>query len=367
MKKLLPLLFLAWALGVSAQNDSTNKDAIFNRPFIPVGKTPVAVGGYVEGNTNYFARNGISEGFSMELRRFNEEINLETALLDFELHPAFTLRGGILLAPIGAFNQNHDAPKWDFVERPLVSTQIIPSTLSEIGFGAHGRVPGARWTFTYEAYLVNGLGDGVINNADNRTFLPAGKSNDMVAEDNNGTPMMTGRLAIKRRKIGEIGFSAYGGVYNKFRDEGLTIDEKRTLFIKAFDFNFSIGKLQWLGEAALVDVQVPEAAKPFFGARQWGGFTDLTYPIVKRKILRWNEAKINAALRLEYVDFNTSHFRETNDNIRDEVSAIGAGFGFRPSGNTVIRANYRYSWITDIFGNPPVREAGFQFGLASYF
>src|SRR5262245_3607197 len=88
---------------------------VYNRPFLAsVGRT--AIGGYLEGNTNYFQENGISEGFSTELRRFNvflfssigpririiselefehgtEEIKLETALLDFQVNPSFILRG----------------------------------------------------------------------------------------------------------------------------------------------------------------------------------------------------------------------------------------------------------------------------------
>src|SRR5687768_14361600 len=106
---ILPVIFLFFTLVLSAQTDSakTSQDAIYNRPFIAIGKTNTSVGGYVEGNTNYFSEDGVTEGFSMELRRFNiflysnihsrikfiselefehgtEEIALETALLDFE-------------------------------------------------------------------------------------------------------------------------------------------------------------------------------------------------------------------------------------------------------------------------------------------
>ena len=165
------------------QQDSTktkvNQDAVYNRPFINLGKSSTAVGGYVEGNTNYFVTDGISEGFSMELRRFNiflystiakrikflselefehgtEEIGLETAQLDFEISPALNLRTGILVAPIGAFNQKHDSPLWDFIERPLVVTQLIPSTLSEVGFGVYGKIYKPNKIFTYDFYVVNG-------------------------------------------------------------------------------------------------------------------------------------------------------------------------------------------------------------------
>ena len=54
-----------------SDSSSVNQDASYGRPFIGLGKTGVALGGYIEGNTNYFMEDGVTEGFSMELRRFN--------------------------------------------------------------------------------------------------------------------------------------------------------------------------------------------------------------------------------------------------------------------------------------------------------
>ncbi len=92
---------------------------VYNRPFITsVGRT--SIGGYAEANTNYFVEDGVGDGFSMELRRFNiflfapvgrrlrflselefehgtQEIAIETAQLDFQVDPALVLRAGVLL------------------------------------------------------------------------------------------------------------------------------------------------------------------------------------------------------------------------------------------------------------------------------
>ena len=59
-------------VGASAQApDSTlAQDGIYDRPFIG-SVSATSIGGYVEGNTNYFVEDGVSDGFSMELRRFN--------------------------------------------------------------------------------------------------------------------------------------------------------------------------------------------------------------------------------------------------------------------------------------------------------
>lgn len=180
---------------------SSSQDAVYSRPFIlNINNLSTAVGGYFEGNSNYFSEDGVSEGLSFEFRRFNiflyssigpairflselefehgtEEIALETAQIDFQFVPEFVLRGGIILVPIGSFNQNHDSPRWDIIDRPLVSTQIIPATLSEVGFGAYGRFLLSRnISLMYAGYLTNGLNDGVILNSEGKTFIPDGKS-----------------------------------------------------------------------------------------------------------------------------------------------------------------------------------------------
>jgi hypothetical protein len=46
-----------------------------------------------------------------------EEITLETAILDFEIHELLTLRAGVILSPLGRFNLAHDSPANDLVER----------------------------------------------------------------------------------------------------------------------------------------------------------------------------------------------------------------------------------------------------------
>lgn len=46
-----------------------NMDAVYNRPFLTAGKLPVAIGGYIEANTQYVGTDGVTEGFSFQMRR----------------------------------------------------------------------------------------------------------------------------------------------------------------------------------------------------------------------------------------------------------------------------------------------------------
>lgn len=383
------LLLLMGVAGAEAQDTSMVQGGIYQRPFlVSAGRT--AVGGYAEGNANYFRTDGVSEGFSMELRRFNiflfssvgrrlrfiselefehgvEEIALETALVDFVVNPSFVLRAGILLPPIGAFNVNHDSPRYDFVERPLVSTRIIPATLSEVGFGAHGRLAPPGFSVSYDAYLTNGLGEGVILNQSGRTDLSSGKSESRFEEDNNGSPAFTGRVAAQSRRWGELGLSYYGGVYNTFRVEGETVDERRRLSILAVDLSTEVRGLSLRGEAAWASINVPDDLSELMAERQWGVYVDAVLPVWRPRVRGLVSPVVELGLRLERVDFNRGRFTSTELKIFDELSAVTGSVSFRPASGTVFRANYRRESLRDPLGNPPSRTGGFQFGFATYF
>ena len=369
-----------------------NLDATYDRPFLTMGKMPVSVGGYLEANSQYMMTDGVTEGLSFQMRRMTlflastinrrlkflselefedgtKEINIEFAAMDLELHPLLNLRGGIVMNPIGSFNQNHDGPKWEFMDRPISSTTIIPSTWSNVGFGLYGKVYKRNWVWAYEAYATNGFDDRIIANNQNRTFLPATKENrERFEESFNGVPLITLKTAFKRRKWGEIGLSWMGGVYNKFEDDGLTLDRRRRVDVYAVDFNSTLPTGTFInGEWVWARVDIPETYSQQFGSQQQGGWLDVVQPVVKHRMLGWSKAVVNLALRLEYADYNVGTFAETGGNISDHLWSVVPGISFRPSPTTVIRANYRYLRERDLLGNPPSRTAGYQVGFSTYF
>lgn len=370
-----------------------NMDAVYNRPFLQSGKLPVALGGYAEANYQYFQKDGISEGHQFQMRRLTlfvsssiskrikflseiefedgtKEINIEFGSVDFEFAPLFNLRGGIVMNPIGAFNQNHDGPKWEFIDRPVSATQMLPATWSNIGFGLFGKKYTKDWVYAYEAFLTNGFDDKIIDNAESKTFLPASKENkNRFEESANGSPLFTGKVAVRNRRIGELGLSYMGGIYNKYQADGLVLDKKRSVNVFAIDFNTTLATINTYitAEWAWVNVDVPETYTEQFGRKQQGGFIDLVQPVIRKPVLGFDKSIINAALRLEYVDWNRGRFKSSGDNIGDELFSIVPAISWRPTAQTVIRLNYRYNWQKDILGNPPSKLAGFQFGVSTYF
>ena len=371
---------------------SLNMDAVYSRPFLQVGKSPVAVGGYLEANSQYQVTSGVTEGLSFQMRRMTiflasgisrkikflseiefeggtKEINIEFAAIDLEFHPLFNIRGGIIMNPIGAFNQNHDGPRWEFIDRPISATQMLPATWSNVGFGLHGKYFKQQWVLAYEAYVTNGFDETIIGNDQNKTFLPAAKLNpDRFEESSNGVPLVTTKFAVRHRRIGEIGLSYMGGVYNKFQEDGLKLDKRRRTDTWAIDFTTKLpSKTTIKGEFAFVYVDVPDAYTQQYGSKQRGGFIDFVQPLISKPMFGFANSVLNFALRLDYVDWNVGKFKENNDLIGDAVFAVVPGLSFRPSGQTVLRMNYRYHWQQDILKNPAERSATFQIGFSTYF
>lgn len=374
-------------------NKGLNMDAVYDRPVLKINKTPIAIGGYLETNWQRLSTDGVSDGHQFQARRLSifmsssiskrvkflseiefedggQEIAIEFAAVDVIFDPLLIVRAGIILNPIGAFNQNHDGPKWEFTDRPISATQMLPATFSNAGAGVYGKKYINNWMFGYEIYFSGGFDNSIIENAHNRTFLPAAKLNpERFEEINSGEPLFSGKIGIKNTKIGEIGISYMGGIYNKFQDDGVVLDKKRRLDIWALDFNTTIGISQTFitAEWAWVIVDVPSTYSQQFGSRQHGGFADIVQPVIRRSILGWENSVVNIACRFEYIDWNVGRFAETSGNIGDEVWSIMPALSFRPTTETVIRLNYRFQQQRDLFNNPPAETAGFSLGLSTYF
>ena len=383
---------------------SLNMDAVYQRPFLTMDKLPVAIGGYAEANYQHLGTDGVTEGHQFQFRRLslfvassvskrikfmteieleNEvgdadaagsgpetEIGIEYAALDVALHPLLNFRGGIILNPIGGFNQNHDGPKWEFTDRPIAMTRMLPATFSNAGFGLYGKHYSKNWMFGYELYLTGGFDNSVIDNTQNKTYLPAAKDNNTrLVGSASGKALITAKLAIRYNKIGELGLSYMGGGYNKTMADGLQIDAPRRLDVMAVDFNTTLPR--WgtyiVGEWAWIKVELPPNYSQQYGSRQQGGFMDMVQPVVKRNILGWEHATINLALRLEYADWNVGRFETTGTNIGDALWSIMPAISFRPTAQTVFRVNYRLQWQRDLLDNPPSRTAGIIMGISSYF
>jgi hypothetical protein len=324
---------------------------------------------------------GIHENTSFEARRFNlflysafaerirlnaelefehgtEEIKLEMALVDIEIYDELNVRGGILLSPLGKFNISHDSPRNEFNDRPLVSTLIIPSTLSEAGFGLFGSIhPAGDNMLTYETYLVNGLNDGVVLSGEG-TSIPDGRPTGF-GEDNNGSPSFVGRLALRPEFGGEIGVSGHTGIYNTFKVDGVEVDEKRELTILAVDGEFGLGDLSVRGEFAHARINVPESLVGLYAEVQQGFYAQAVYRLIDGVMPMFPQSTLSAGVRFDQVHLDT-------DIEGDLVRSVTVGLNLRLVPETAIELDYAHRWNFDRLNNES-RAAVVQIGIATYF
>lgn len=81
------------------------------------------------------------------------EVSVEFAYIDWLLDPAFSVRGGMVLVPVGLVNEIHEPTTFLGAKRAAVEQAIIPTTWRENGIGVHGEVG----PLAYRSYVMTGL------------------------------------------------------------------------------------------------------------------------------------------------------------------------------------------------------------------
>ena len=352
---------------------------ITDKPFIHADGSGTRIGGYMETHLRWEREAGFTEELTFEAKRFNlfayapisdrlrmvaelefeeggEEIVVEAALMDFDLHPAATFRMGMLLAPLGRFNLAHDSPANELTDRPLMSTDLIGTALSEVGMGFHGAFyPTSAARVAYEIYAVNGYNDGVLVGDADGTRIPAGKGN---LEDNNRRPSWTGRLAVSPKPATEIGFSVHTGPINDWEVEGLQIDARRDLTLWVVDVQAELAGFRAEGEFASASIDAP-ATQPLLASAQSGYYAQLSRTFGYGLLNAMPGSRFTAVARLGNVDFDT-------DTDGDHQTRLTLGLNFRPVPDSVFKLDYQYNWARDGFNNETT-TAGILFSAATYF
>jgi hypothetical protein len=384
------ILTVVAALPASAQRDTTAARDTIDRPFVRGGVYDkpyltrlggrTTIGGYAEAHARWERVDGQRDEAGFEAKRFNlftntrvsdfvrigaelefedggREIKLEYAAIDVRIHPSLTLRGGMLLSPLGKFNLSHDSPLNEFTDRPLVSTELLGVALSEPGFGAFGQFGLARTgRITYELYATNGFHDGMITESESGTRIPLGRGN---FEDNNGSPALVGRIAVSPTQAYELGISAHHGAYNVSVEEGIRVDERRDLSIVAVDAEASVMGVRLSAEAARASIDIPAGLSGVYAGRQHGAYVEAVRPFGRGWIATMPASSFAAKARADYVDFD-------GDQRGHTTGQLSLGVNFRPTQDSVLKLDYVRGRSRDEFNNLS-QHAFVLFSLATYF
>ena len=356
------------------------RGGVYDKPFQTrlFGRT--AIGGYAEAHARYQRVDGLQDETGFSAKRFNlfvnskvsdfvrfgaevefedgaEEILLEYAAIDLRIHPSLTLRGGMVLSPLGKFNLSHDSPLNEFTDRPLVSTDLLGVALSEPGFGAFGQVRTSRTgRITYEVYATNGFHEGLVLDSEDGTRIPLGRRN---FEDNNGSPAFVGRVAWSPKLETEVGLSAHHGAYNTFNLEGAKVAQRRNLTIAAIDAEAKVAGIRIAGEAARATIDIPEGLQGIYAGQQRGVYVEAVKDFWRGRISTMPRSSFAAKIRWDYVDFDT-------DIDGTSIAQVTAGLNFRATEDSVVKLDYVRGRGRDQFNNAG-DHAFLLASIATYF
>ena len=90
----------------------------------------------------------------VELEHVNE-VFVEQAFVNYSVGNNISIRGGLMLVPMGLINEFHEPTTYNGTERPGVDNVIVPTTWREMGIGVAGRFNDI--SLGYQAYIFNGF------------------------------------------------------------------------------------------------------------------------------------------------------------------------------------------------------------------
>lgn len=265
------------------------------------------------------------------------EVALEQAYLDYQFSPAFTLRAGLLLPPIGIVNEVHEPPTFNGVDRPSFDRNVIPTTWRDIGLGAVGVLPGSSG-LSYRVYLVNGL---KASGFDALAGIRGGRQEGKEASFAN--PSLTGRLELARPGFRIGGSFWYGGSANQ--DPALGAGSfDNAVAVLAADARYDLGPLMFRGVLAHISIADAEAINAVYGgqvgSRIAGGYVEGAYNVLSA-LAPASVQQLNAFLR--YENYNTHAGVPTGVTSDGSLARRITTFGlsYKPVYNVVFKGDYQ--------------------------
>ncbi|HSD32689.1 MAG TPA: hypothetical protein VLB49_12310 [Gemmatimonadales bacterium] len=265
------------------------------------------------------------------------EVALEQAYLDYHLSNSFTVRTGLVLAPVGIINETHEPPTFNGVDRPAFDHDVVPTTWREIGLGALGTVPGVAGV-SYRVYLLNGLRADGFSAAEG---IRGGRQEGREASFAN--PSITGRIEWARPGL-KVGASFwYGGTANGDSILGTGTFAAPITLLSA-DVRYDAGAASFRAVAATISVSdagpIDQRYGGAAGSRIAGGYGEAAFNVL-RVLAPASAQRLSAFVRHERYD---THAGVPAGVTRDRALArriTTLGLTYKPTWNTAFKGDYQ--------------------------
>ncbi|HYV51336.1 MAG TPA: hypothetical protein VE910_05485, partial [Dongiaceae bacterium] len=243
-----------------------------------------------------------------------------------------------------------DAPMLDLTERPLVDTEVIPTTLSEAGLGLYGSFGLTDMLLVdYEGYLVNGFKDSAVEDG----VLDPHEGVGSKSEDNNNSRAFVGRLGVSPRLGTELGISVHTGDYDSTGTQNLTL--------AALDARFAAGPFEFLGEGAMGRANYEASPGVNESAESAGFYLEGHFHFLSGAISALPQSVFTAAARADYVDHDLNV-----DGLDQERLTLG--LNFRITEETVFKNDLLFDRGRAVDASAwSETQTAYRFSVATYF
>lgn len=268
------------------------------------------------------------------------EIFVEFAYVDYLVNDNLSVRGGLLLLPLGLVNEFHEPTVFIGSKRPETEQRILPSTWRENGAG----VLGTYGPVAFRAYLVNGLNASGFTSAGVRGGRQRGiqaRAADMA---------FAGRFDVTPQPgiFGGVGFYKGGSGQDAIVVNGARLDVGNTIFethgqaqLRGFDLR-ALYAAAHIDEAGLLSTALRLAATAPVAERMEGGYVQAGYNVLSQSA---TTLSLMPYLRYERVDTqHTVPAGFVRDASRDG-SFTSVGVELKPIANVAVKAEYQ--WISN--------------------
>lgn len=309
------------------------------------------------------------------------EVALEQFHLTRLIVPAFNVRVGHMIIPVGLTNSHHEPLNFFTAARPEGATTIMASTWHETGLEFFGRFGKSAATFDYEAMITSGLNP---NGFDCYNWVKKAKQG-FLEVDNFSAPAYTARLNWTGIKGLRLGASVlYNPKAQKNADKLITYAEYDDINVLLYSFDAQYVNKYVTARANYLSGNITETVGITAANRRYSSKSPYSRmgPVAK-KAVDWS-AEVGVNLKSFFpnvsafpVVFPFVHYNYYNPQEECEQGLIGDdrcqvslwsfGLNWRPLSNLVVKADYttRQIGTSKIFGSGPYNsENEFRIGVA---
>jgi hypothetical protein len=263
--------------------------------------------------------------------------------VDYLANDHLTLRGGMVLLPLGLINEFHEPTVFTGAKRPETEQRILPTTWRENGAGILGSVG----VVNFRAYVTNGLRGAGFSSAG----LRGGRQNGAKALAANLA--FSGRLDVTAMPgvVAGLGLYKGGSGQEQVVLEGARLAVGTTVVevhgraqMRGFDLRalFAQGSID---QAEQVNLALNRPADSPIADTMQGGYVQASYNIFSQTA---TELALSPYVRYEQID--TQHGVPTGfaRNLRHDGIFKTLGIEMKPIQNVAIKTDYQ--WVTNEAG-----------------